>query len=77
MFLQRTVCTLASLQCKFCKSVGHDEKDCRDYQLMREKMVDAYLMKIEEQMKIEQVAPQFQDAPQFPSAQQFQMAPQF
>ena len=36
--------------------MGHDEKYCRAYQLMREKMVDAYLMKTEEQVKILQAA---------------------
>ena len=68
-----------SLYYQFCKYVGHDENDCRAYQLMREKMVDAYLMKTEEQVKIEQTPPQFQAthqfqaAPQFPSPQEFQM----
>ena len=63
MFLQRTVCASASLYCKFCKYVGHDEKYFRAYEFMRDKMVDAYLMKTEEKIKIEHAAPQFQAVP--------------
>ena len=83
MFLHKTVCTLASLYCKFCRYVGHDEKDYGAYQLLREKIVDAYLMKTEELIKVEktqvqfQAAPQFQVAPQFHPAQSFQATPQF
>ena len=57
------VCTPASLYFKFCRSIGHDEKDCRAYQILREKMVDAYLMKTKEKIKIELAVPQFQAAP--------------
>ena len=43
MFLQKMVCTPVSLCCKFCRSVGHDEKYCRTYQLMREKMLRTHV----------------------------------
>ena len=59
LFMHKTICTPTSLYCKFWKYVGHDEKDCRSYQLMREKMVDAYIMKTEEKIKIKEVVPQF------------------
>jgi hypothetical protein len=31
-----------NLFCNFCKFVGHDEKDCRAFDLMRECTADAY-----------------------------------
>ena len=61
--MHKTVCKIASLYCKFCKSIGHYEKDYRAYQLMGDKMVNVYLMKKEEQVKFEQNPPQFQDPP--------------
>ena len=47
LYLQKFVGTPANLFCKFCKSVGHDEKDCRAHQFLKEKTVDTYLMKNE------------------------------
>ena len=47
LYLQKIVSTLINLFCKFCKLVGHDEKDCRAYQLLKEKTIDTYLMKNE------------------------------
>ena len=47
VYLQKFVSTPANLFCKFCKSVGHEEKYCRAYQLLKEKIVDTYLMKNE------------------------------
>ena len=31
VYLKKVVSTPANLFCKFCKSVGHEEKDCRAY----------------------------------------------
>jgi hypothetical protein len=31
-----------NLFCNFCKSVGHEEKDCRTFDLMRERTSDMY-----------------------------------
>ena len=45
LYLYNIVSTPTSLFYKFCKSVGHDDKDCREYQLLKEKKVDTYLMK--------------------------------
>ena len=28
--------------CKFCKSVGHNEEECRSFDLMRERTYDSY-----------------------------------
>ena len=75
--MYKTVCTPTSLYCKFCKSVGHDEKDCEAYQLMGNKMVDAYLMNTEEQVNIEQTPLQFQASPQFQATLQFPSPQQF
>ena len=53
LYLHKIVSASVSLYYKFCKSVGHDEKDCRSLQLLQEKTVDAYLMKNDEQMQVE------------------------
>ena len=39
--------------------MGHDEKDCKQYQSLQEKEVDTYLMKNYEQMQDEQDHVQF------------------
>jgi hypothetical protein len=36
------------LFCNFCKSVGHDEKDCHALDLMREHTTDAYIVQGED-----------------------------
>jgi hypothetical protein len=41
----------------FCKSVVHDETDCRTMELMRERTSDAY--RVQAEMMIGQAAPQF------------------
>ena len=62
LYLDKIVSTLDSLYCKFCKFVGHDEKDCIAFQLLQEKMVDTYLMKNEEQMQAEWAQDQYPPA---------------
>ena len=52
----------ANLFCKFCKSVGHEEKYCRAYQLLKEKIVDTYLMKNEGFPQVGQVQALYQPA---------------
>ena len=47
VYLQKVVSMPTKLFFKFCRSVGHDEKDCRAYQLFEEKTIDTYLMKNE------------------------------
>ena len=42
LYLQKIVIAPTSLYIKFGKSVGHDEKDCREFQLLQEKMVDTF-----------------------------------
>ena len=68
LYLQKIVSTPTSLYCKFCKYVGHDEKDCRTFQLLQENTVDTYLMKIDEKMQVEWAQAQYQPA-QYPLAQ--------
>jgi hypothetical protein len=41
--------------CNFCKSVGHDDKDCRTMDLVRERTSDAYM--VQEEMMIGKAAP--------------------
>ena len=57
MYLQNIVSAPSSLYCKFCRSIGHDEKYYRALQLLQEKMMDTYLMKNDEQMQVEQAQP--------------------
>ena len=59
MYLQNIVSALANLYCKFCKSIGHDEKDYIAFQLLQEKMIDTYLMKNKEQMQAELAQAQY------------------
>jgi hypothetical protein len=47
--------------CTFCKSVGHDDKDCRTMELMRERTYDAYRVQVE--MMTGHTAPQFNQDP--------------
>ena len=54
IYLQKVVSTCANLFYKFCKSVGHEEKDYRAYQLLIEKTIDMYLMKNEGFPQVEQ-----------------------
>ena len=60
LYLQKIVSEPARLYCKFCRSIGHEEKDYKALQLLQEKMMDTYLMKNYEQMQDEQVQPQYQ-----------------
>ena len=47
--LQRYVQVPKNPYCKFCKSVGHNEEECRSYDLMRERISDAYRVQNEAQ----------------------------
>jgi hypothetical protein len=42
--MDKYVQTPTNIYYTFCKSVGHDEKDCRDYDLMHERSRDAYII---------------------------------
>ena len=53
LYLHKIVKEPTSMYCKFCKSIGNDEKDCRAFQLPQEKTFDTYLMKNEENMQVE------------------------
>ena len=50
--LQKYVQTPKNLFCTFCKSVGHDENNCRDCELMMERTQDVYAMQSEQQNNI-------------------------
>jgi hypothetical protein len=43
--------------CTFCKSVGHDDKDCRTMDLMRERTSDTY--RVQDELMSGKAAPQF------------------
>ena len=60
LYLHKIVSTPYSLFYKFFKSVGHDEKDCKAYNLLKEKTVDTYLMKNEGKIQDEQVQEHYQ-----------------
>jgi hypothetical protein len=40
--MKKYVQTLIKLYCTFCKSMGHDDRDCRDYDLMHKRSRDIY-----------------------------------
>ena len=48
MYLHDIVSAPTNLYCKFCRSVGHNEKDYKALQLLQEKTMDTYLMKNDE-----------------------------
>jgi hypothetical protein len=53
-----------SSYCNFCKSVGHDDKDCRTLELMRERTSDTY--RVQAEMMTGKATPQFNNVqPQF------------
>jgi hypothetical protein len=56
--LQKYQSTPRNLFCNFCKSVGHDEKDCHAFDLMRERTLDAYKIQ-EENVTAEGGIPQY------------------
>jgi hypothetical protein len=50
-YMQKYVQTPTNIYCTFCKSVGHDEKDCRAYDLMHERSRDTYRIQGETQQE--------------------------
>jgi hypothetical protein len=50
-YIQKYVQTPTNIYCTFCKFVGHDEKDCRAYDLMHERSRDTYRIQGETQQK--------------------------
>jgi hypothetical protein len=56
-YLKTYVQTLTNLYCTFCKSVGHDDMDCRDYDLMHERSMDIY--KIQGKVQQEGITAQY------------------
>jgi hypothetical protein len=50
-YMQKYVQTPTNIYCTFCKSVGHDEKDCRAYDLMHERSRDTYRIQGEAQQE--------------------------
>jgi hypothetical protein len=49
--MQKYVQTPTNLYCMFCKSVGHDDQDCRAYDLMHERSRDIYKIQGEVQQE--------------------------
>jgi hypothetical protein len=50
-YMQKYVQTPTNIYCTFCKSVGHDEKDCRAYDLLHERSRDTYRIQGEVQQE--------------------------
>jgi hypothetical protein len=50
-YMKKYVQTPTNLYCTFCKLVGHDDKDCRDYDLMHER--SRYIYKIQGEVQQE------------------------
>jgi hypothetical protein len=49
--MQKYVQTPTNLYCTFCKHVGHDDRVCRDYDLMHERSRDIYKIQGEVQQE--------------------------
>jgi hypothetical protein len=50
--MQKYVQEPTNLYYTFCKYVGHDEKDCRAYDLMHERLRDTYIIQGEVQEEV-------------------------
>jgi hypothetical protein len=50
-YMQKYVQTPTNLYCTFCKSMGHDDRDCRAYDLMHERSRDIYKIQGEVQQE--------------------------
>jgi hypothetical protein len=50
-YKQKYVQTPTNLYCTFCKSMGHDDRDCRAYDLMHERSRDIYKIQGEVQQE--------------------------
>jgi hypothetical protein len=57
--------------CNFCKLIGHVDKDCRTFELMKERTSKTY--RVQDELMIGKPAQQ----PQYNSAQQFPMQPEY
>jgi hypothetical protein len=50
-YMKKYVETPTNIYCIFCMYVGHDKKDCRDYDLMHERSRDTYRIQGEVQQE--------------------------
>jgi hypothetical protein len=79
--MQKYKTKLKSTFCNFCKLVGHEEKNCRTLDLMKERTSDAYMMQDESMARHTMPhfgnAHQFQEVPQFQQPPQYNQAPQY
>ena len=50
-YMKKYVQTPKNLYCTFCKSIGHDDRDCRAYDLMHERSRDIYKIQGEVQQE--------------------------
>jgi hypothetical protein len=50
-YMKKYVQTPTNLYCTFCKSIGHDDRDCRAYDLMHERSRDIYKIQDEVQQE--------------------------
>jgi hypothetical protein len=50
-YLQNYVETATNMYCTFFKSIGNDDRDCRDYDLMHERSGDIYKIQGEVQQE--------------------------
>jgi hypothetical protein len=50
-YMQKYVQTPTNMYCTFYKSVGNDDRDCREYDLMHERSIDVYKLQGEVQHK--------------------------
>jgi hypothetical protein len=65
--------------CNFCKSVGHEDKDCRTLEIMKERTSYAYRVQDELMTTQPMCNNKYNNAqqPQYNTVQQFQAQPQY
>jgi hypothetical protein len=67
--MQKYKIELNNTFCNFCKSVGHEDKNCRTLELMKEITSYAYSMHVE--LMVGHAAPHFGNAQQFQAVLNF------
>ena len=79
-YMQKMVSKPANLYCSFCRSIGHEDRDCRAYDLLQVRTYDSYFMKGEGHHAVQQPHPQphmvsSQPQPQCTLSSQMQFMP--
>ena len=58
VYLQKIMSKPATILCKFCQSVGHEEKDYKSYNFLQERTMGTYFMKGEDKLPTKKIPQQ-------------------